>query len=135
MATQDVSAAIPATGRASLETPSMREARLKWEARQLKRTQEREAAGAAGGSGNDPSLVLDTTLVTESMGSQEEEAAFTKSKSCVSGQSKAQLTGPTPVGYKDAVERTFQYDAEKAIRLGKTTKRRSYPVTKPYFQY
>jgi hypothetical protein len=45
------------------------------------------------------------------------------------------LTGPVPKGYKDSVERNFQYDAEKAIRLGKTTTKKSYAVIKPYFQY
>lgn len=46
-----------------------------------------------------------------------------------------QLSGPAPKGFKDSVERTFRYDAEKAIKTGKTTTRRSYPVIKPFFQY
>eukprot|EP00037_Helgoeca_nana_P032713 m.415048 g.415048 ORF g.415048 m.415048 type:complete len:139 (-) comp29517_c0_seq1:192-608(-) len=123
-----------------LETPSMKQSRVKWEERQTALSSAKSAAVEGTGTSSDKqvfseTLTLDTTLVTESMGSNEEAVAFDKSKSCVSGQSKAQLTGPVPKGYKDSVERNFQYDAEKAIRLGKTTTKKSYAVIKPYFQY
>eukprot|EP00038_Savillea_parva_P008044 m.174294 g.174294 ORF g.174294 m.174294 type:complete len:144 (-) comp13814_c0_seq1:2749-3180(-) len=139
-ASQAPTTAVPTIEPAGLETPSMKAARLKWEERQKQRLAERAAKQAAGetvGPAKTASLSLDTTLVTESMGSNEEEAAFNKTKSCVSGQSKATRAAPgkLPNGYKDGVERTFQYDAEKAIKTGKTTTRRSYAVVKPYFQY
>eukprot|EP00041_Stephanoeca_diplocostata_P008199 m.118641 g.118641 ORF g.118641 m.118641 type:complete len:129 (+) comp17216_c0_seq1:235-621(+) len=116
----------------SIETPSMKSARVKWEQRQEQRKSQNINAQMT----VEPRLECESTLVTDTMCSEVEEESLKKLETCISGASrKISEFSPKPASgaHLDQVHKSLQYETD---RINKPPpKRRGYKQVKPYFKY